>query len=74
MASSRTNTRKLAALAIFTALIVVLQLVANVAKVGPVSITLSLVPIVVGAALYGVSAGAYLGGVFGLVVDRKSVV
>lgn len=68
MTSSKTNTRKLAALAIFTALIVVLQLVANVAKVGPVSITLSLVPIVVGAALYGVGAGAYLGGVFGLVV------
>jgi uncharacterized membrane protein len=55
-------------LAIFTALIIVLQFVSNVAKIGPVSITLSLVPIVVGAALFGVSAGAYLGGVFGVVV------
>lgn len=68
MKSARTDTRRLVTLAIFTALIVVLQLVANVAKIGPVSITLSLVPIVVGAALYGVGAGGYLGGVFGLVV------
>lgn len=64
----RTDTRRLTTLAIFTALIIVLQLVANVAKIGPVSITLSLVPIVVGAALYGVGSGAYLGGVFGAVV------
>lgn len=62
------DTRKLTTLAIFTALIIALQLLSNVAKVGPVSITLSLVPIVVGAALYGVGAGAYLGFVFGLVV------
>lgn len=68
MENARFDTRKLVTLAIFTALIVVLQLTANVAKVGPVSITLSLVPIVVGAALYGIGAGAYLGGVFGLVV------
>lgn len=68
MQSSRTDTRKLVTLAIFTALIIALQLVANVAKIGPVSITLSLVPIVVGAALYGTGAGAYLGGVFGVIV------
>lgn len=68
MENTRSNTQKLVTLAIFTALILVLQLTANVAKVGPVSITLSLVPIVVGAALYGIGAGAYLGGVFGLVV------
>lgn len=68
MKSTRTETRRLVTLAIFTALIIVLQLVANVAKIGPVSITLSLVPIVVGAALYGWGSGAYLGGVFGLVV------
>ena len=53
MENARLDTRKMVTLAIFTALIIVLQLVANVAKVGPVSITLSLVPIVVGAALYG---------------------
>lgn len=68
----RTDTRKLTTLAIFTALIVVLQLVSALltrfVPALPVSITLTLVPIVVGAALYGVGAGAYLGGVFGLVV------
>ena len=68
MENARLHTQKLVTLAIFTALIIVLQLTANVAKIGPVSITLSLVPIVVGAALYGTGAGAYLGGVFGLVV------
>lgn len=68
----RTDTRKLTTLAIFTALIIVLQLVSALltrfVPALPVSITLTLVPIVVGAALYGVSAGAYLGGVFGVVV------
>lgn len=68
MGNTSSNTRKMAMLAIFTALILILQLTANVAKIGPVSITLSLVPIVVGGALYGIGAGAYLGGVFGLVV------
>ena len=55
-------------LAIFTAVIIVLQLVATFVKVGPISITLTLVPIVVGAAVYGKGAGAYLGGVFSVVV------
>ncbi len=70
--NTKTDTRKLTTLAIFTALIIVLQLVSALltrfVPVLPVSITLTLVPIVVGAALYGVSAGAYLGGVFGVVV------
>lgn len=68
----RTDTRKLTTLAIFTALIVVLQLISALltrfVPALPVSVTLTLVPIVVGAALYGVGAGAYLGGVFGVVV------
>lgn len=68
----RTDTRKLTTLAIFTALIVILQLISALltrfVPALPVSITLTLVPIVVGAALYGVGAGAYLGGVFGVVV------
>ena len=68
MENARLDTRRMVTLSIFTGLIIVLQLVANVAKIGPVSITLSLVPIVVGAALYGTGAGTYLGGIFGLVV------
>ena len=59
---------KYVTLALLSAIIVVLQLVSGYLKIGPVSITLVLVPIVVGAAFYGMSAGAILGGVFGLIV------
>lgn len=55
-------------LAIFTAIIVVLQVICTFVRFGPFSITLTLAPIIIGAALYGVGAGAYLGAVFGLVV------
>ncbi len=66
--SSIQKTRKLVGMAIFTAVVVVLQVIAYYIKIGPVSVTLVLIPIVVGAAIYGAGAGAYLGGVFGVVV------
>ena len=44
------------------ALVAVLQLLGQFIKFGPVSISLVLIPIVVGAALYGPTAGAVLGG------------
>lgn len=53
---------------LLTAIIVVLQLVASAIHFGPFSITLCLAPIIVGAALYGWKAGAWLGFVFGIVV------
>lgn len=62
------KTRTLTGLAILTAIIAFLQVVASFVKFGPFSITLALAPIIIGAALYGPKAGAYLGGVFGLVV------
>lgn len=62
------KTKRLVMLGLLTAIVVVLQLVASTIKIGPFSITLALVPIVVGAALYGKWAGAWLGGVFGLMV------
>lgn len=62
------KTQRMVGLAIFTAIIIVLQLVATFIKFGPFSITLAMIPIVVGAAVYGAGAGAYLGGVFGVVV------
>lgn len=62
------KTQRMTGLALFTAIIVVLQVIATFVRFGPFSITLALTPIVVGAALYGLSAGAYLGGVFGIVV------
>ena len=62
------KTRRLTGLALLTAIIVVLQVVASFIKFGPFSITLALAPIIIGAALYGPKSGAYLGGVFGVVV------
>lgn len=55
-------------LSLFSAIIVVLTVLGNFVRFGPVPITLSLAPIIIGAAVYGSSAGALLGGVFGLVV------
>ena len=60
--------RRMTGLAIFTAIIVVLTVLCNFVRFGPFSITLALAPIIIGTAIYGKSAGAYLGGVFGLVV------
>ncbi len=54
-------------LAILSALVVVLQLLSSVMKIGPVTITLSLIPLVIGAAKHGWISGVYLGGLLGLV-------
>ena len=62
------KTQQLAGMAIFTAIVIVLQLLGSFVRFGPFSISLVLVPIVIGAALYGVKAGAWLGFVFGVVV------
>lgn len=62
------KTRRLTGLALLTAIVAVLQVVASFIKFGPFSITLALAPIIIGAALFGPKAGAYLGGVFGVVV------
>ena len=62
------NTRTITGVAIFTAIVVVLQLLGSFIRFGAFSISLVLIPIVVGAALYGPLAGAWLGFVFGLVV------
>lgn len=62
------KTRRMTGLAIFTAIIVVLQVLCTFIRFGPFSITLALAPIIIGTAIYGKKAGAYLGFVFGLVV------
>lgn len=62
------NTRTLTGMAIFTAIVIVLQFLGSFIRFGPFSISLVLIPIVVGAALYGQLAGAWLGFVFGLIV------
>ncbi len=66
--TARLDVKKLAGLALFAAIVVVLQLIGSFIKFGPFSISLVLIPIVVGAAVYGAGAGAFLGFVFGVVV------
>ena len=54
--------------AILTAIVIVLQLLGGFIKFGPFSISLVLIPIVIGAAKCGVKIGTWLGFVFGVVV------
>lgn len=61
------NVIRLAQLALLAAIIVVLQQIV-IPLPGGLTLSLVLVPIVVGAVLYGPAAGAILGGVFGVVV------
>lgn len=55
-------------LGLLTAIVIVLQALTVSIRLGVFTITLVLVPIIVGAALYGYMAGAWLGFVFGVVV------
>lgn len=68
MSKTKEKTLMLAVMGVLTAVVIVLQALAIGIRFGTFSITLVLVPIVVGAALYGWKAGAWLGLVFGVVV------
>ena len=61
--------QKLTVISILCAIVVLLQTFASAIKIGPFTFTLSLVPIIIGATLYGAGVGAILGGVFGIVVS-----
>lgn len=63
-----TKTKNMVGIALFTAIVVVLQFLGGGIRFGMFSISLVLVPIVVGAAVYGWRAGAFLGAVFGIAV------
>ena len=62
------KTKKLVGTALLAAVIVVLQTVASGIKIGQFTPTFSLIPIIIGAILYGPLAGAFLGLVFGMIV------
>ena len=62
------KTKKIVGIGLFTAIVVVLQLLGGGIRFGMFSISLVLVPIVVGAAIYGWQAGAWLGFAFGVTV------
>jgi len=62
------KTKKIVGIGLFTAIVLVLQFLGGSIKFGMFSISLVLVPIVVGAAVYGWQAGAWLGLTFGVAV------
>ena len=66
--NTQKKTNTIVGLGLLTAIVIVLQALALTVRFGVFTITLVLAPIIVGAALYGWWAGAWLGFVFGVVV------
>jgi len=60
--------KNIVGIGILSAILIILQLIANYIQFGPVSITLSLIPILVAATCYGPFAGMFLGFVNGILV------
>lgn len=66
--TTKQQTQKFVLGALLTALVIVLQFLGAFIKLGPFSISLVLVPIVIGATLCDYKIGAWLGFIFGVVV------
>ena len=66
--NNKQKTANIAIIGMFSAVTVVLQLLSYGIKIGTFNLSLVLIPIVLGAYLYGPKVGAILGGVFGAVV------
>lgn len=66
--TNKLSTKTLVVGAILTALVFLLQYLGAFVRLGPFSISLVLIPIVIGAATCGVGIGAWLGFVFGAAV------
>ena len=64
----RISTKTLTLAGLLTAIVVVLQLLGSFIHLGPFSVSLVLVPIVIGAATCGTLVGAWLGLAFGITV------
>lgn len=63
-----TKSKNTSIIGLFAAIIIVLQLLSYVVKIGQFNLSLVLIPIVLGAYLYGAKVGAILGAIFGAVV------
>lgn len=63
-----TSTSQITGMAMLIAIVVILQLISGVIRFGPFSISLVLMPIIIGASMYGAAEGTVLGAVFGIVV------
>ena len=61
------SAKRVTGLAVLLALVIVLQLWGNNIKIGATGLSFVLVPIVLGGVLFGPSAGAFLGLVFGFI-------
>lgn len=64
---TKNTIKKLTQLAILTAVVIVFQMLGSFIHIGPTSVSLVLVPIVIGAIVLGPASGAFLGFVFGLI-------
>ncbi|MBR4422340.1 MAG: ECF transporter S component [Erysipelotrichaceae bacterium] len=62
------DTKKTTAITLFAVIIVILQLISTFINFGSFPITLTLIPIIVGGAIFGPLAGCLLGLVFGIIV------
>ena len=60
--------KKITGVGVLTALVVLLQIFSNYVQFGPISISLALIPIAVGAILYGPWAGLFLGAAAGAII------
>ncbi len=69
MKNKKSSTMKMVGIALMIAMVVVMQAISSIIPpVGGFSISLVLIPIVLGAAVYGPGAGALLGASFGAIV------
>lgn len=67
------KTKTLITLSLFAAIVIVLQIVATFINLGGFPITLTLVPIIIAGAIYGIPAGTFLGFIFGVVVSAMVI-
>ena len=72
--SSGESTARLVGNALLVALVIVLQIVSSNVRFGPFTITLTLIPVVIGGILYGAGSGAMLGAIFGAMVTFFSII
>lgn len=64
--NSTSKVKKLTGVALITALEIILNYISGFITIGQVNINLALIPIIVGACIYGPSAGAFIGAVNGI--------
>lgn len=74
MIKTKEKTIRLVSMGILSAIIIVLQVLVTYFPTKPFAITLALIPIIIGSALFDEKAGAFLGGVFSAVVIIMCVI